>query len=200
MLKHLRFPLLLKTIVTSIANDFTVYDSNSNEIFYVKQKLIPIKDDILIFSDQKTQQLIYRIVLEGPLLSFSGRWAFYNIEDELIGKLHQPNIKTNWSGYYEVLNFKDEIVYKIHEDDPFVKVWNSRLNEIPILGFLSGYFFNPSYSLMDTIENPLFQLKKEPAFLGNKFSLKKLSHATQNEDELCVLAMFMLLLQENSDG
>ena len=200
MIKPLKFPLLIKTNVTSIANDFSVYDSNNNEMCYVKQKLIPIMDDVLIFSNKETQQEIYRIELEGPTLSFSGLWAFYNVNGKLIGKLHHPDIKTNWTGYYEVLNDKDEVDFEIFEDNPFTKVWNSRFRKIPIVGFLSGYFFNPSYTLMDINENPLFRLKKEPSFLGNKFRLSQLHDVIQHKDELCVLAMFMLLLQENYDG
>lgn len=200
MIKTLQFPLTLKSIVSTIANDFMVYDSSGEEIFFVEQKLLPIMCDIQIYKSKESKDLLYTIEPEGPILSFSASWAIYNLEDSLIGRLLHPSVETVWTGYYRIYNSRNEEAYDIYEDDPWIKSYNSYLKTIPILNFFTGYFFNPSYTLKDYNGNALFQLKKEATFLGNIFTIDTISQADETDDELCLLALFMLLLQENNDG
>lgn len=72
--------------------------------------------------------------------------------------------------------------------------------EIPILGIISGYFFNPSYIVARPDGTILARLKKEPSFWGRKFSLNTLSKFEKGEEERLVLGLMMMILFRRSRG
>jgi len=200
MLDPFKFPLRIKTKITSIANDFYVKDAYNQNLFFVEQKLLPIKADIHIFTDDSKEKLLYTIKLDGSILSFDVSFTFYNSANEYLGRIRHPNIETNWTSHYEIYDKADQLSHEINVDDRWTKVWNQKLKNVPIVKFFTGYIMNPSYTLIDRDNYELFLLKKDPSFLGNHFSINELSDTSTAERELCLLALFMMLLLERWSG
>ena len=196
----MQFPLKLKFKVTTIANDFLVRDGNNEIVLFVVQKMLPLTVDILIYSDETKYKLLYRIDCKGPILSFDVSWKFYDKDERYIGRLRHPSITSNWSAYYEIYNSYDEMQYEISDDNPYIRILNTKLKRIPYFKFLTGLLFNPSYILLDLESYELFRLNKTPALLGNKFSVDRLSTLDTIDQELCLLALFMMILQEKNRG
>jgi hypothetical protein len=74
------------------------------------------------------------------------------------------------------------------------------LGQLPIIGGLTGYLFNPSYTLTDLNDHAICQLKKEPFFFGRKFTLSKLKPIDNDDDERIILGFMMMVLLERCRG
>lgn len=196
----LKFPLSLKFDIKTIANDFLLTDANEETVCYVYQKLLPLKSDILIYSDKNKSKLLYRIILEGPLLSFDVSLLIYDSKDQYIARLRHPSFSTNWTGHYEVYDQNENIQFDIYEDTPWTKVWNDRLKGIPILNMFTGYFFNPSFTLTNVDSEQLFQLKKDSTLLGNKYSLDKKHSSNSDHQERAILSLITMIMLEKIRG
>ena len=46
---------------------------------------------------------------------------------------------------YEIYDASDAQVMKINEENGWIKVVDSLIGELPVVGMFTGYFFNPSY-------------------------------------------------------
>ena len=90
--------------------------------------------------------------------------------------------------------------YSISEDNGWIKVFDSLVGEIPIIGMFTGYFLNPSYSVKDNNGQVLFTLKKMPSLIGRRFQLDRLVDIPDEDESLIVLSYLMMVLLERSRG
>lgn len=74
------------------------------------------------------------------------------------------------------------------------------LGEIPILGFFTGYLFNPTYLVTDTSGNVVVEMKKDPSFFGRKFSISKHINIDLDDQERLILSLMMMVLLERRRG
>jgi len=74
------------------------------------------------------------------------------------------------------------------------------LGEIPIIGLLTGYFFNPSYAVMNLDGEKVARLKKQASFFGRKFEITKLSDMDNDDDERVMVGLMMMVLLERRRG
>src|SRR5690606_32437043 len=108
-------------------------------------------------------------------------------------------IRTLWKSTFKLVNTDDDNDYTIQEKNAFVKMWDGIFGEIPIIGMLSGYVFNPSYILSTTEGEALFEIRKEPSFFGRKFTVEKLTTSDVNEERF-VLSLALMVLVERGRG
>jgi hypothetical protein len=87
----------------------------------------------------------------------------------------------------------------IHEENPWMKVLDGLLNEVPILGMFTGMFINPAY-LVDVRGQTVLYLKKQPAFFESKFTLDKRGSFSEAEEALLLPSIIMMLMLERSRG
>ena len=73
-------------------------------------------------------------------------------------------------------------------------------SEIPFLGLLTGYLFNPSYLVTNNDLQPVARLKKEASFWGRKFEITKLAETVHEDDERMMLGLMMMILLERRRG
>jgi hypothetical protein len=88
----------------------------------------------------------------------------------------------------------------VREENPWAKVFDSILGEIPGLGMLTGYMFHPSYIVTRPDGTQVVRLKKEPSFFGRKFTIDKLATFESGEEERILLGLMMLILLERQRG
>jgi undecaprenyl-phosphate 4-deoxy-4-formamido-L-arabinose transferase len=101
---------------------------------------------------------------------------------------------------YEIINKEQKLKYHIKEDNAWVKVMDHILGEIPILNFFTGYFFNPSYRVIDLQNKPILKMKKEASFFGRKFQVTNLNSTTIEDEESIILSLMMMVLIERRKG
>jgi hypothetical protein len=74
------------------------------------------------------------------------------------------------------------------------------LGEVPLLGFLTGYFFHPSYCVARPDETKVVRLRKIASFWGRKFVIDKLAEFEKGEEERILLGLMMMILLERRRG
>ncbi|MCI5055642.1 MAG: hypothetical protein MRY83_06005 [Flavobacteriales bacterium] len=197
-MRNLNFPVNLVFKISTFANDFYATDANGITIGYIRQKMFKLKESVEIFSDESRSQKLYQINAD-KWLDFNTAYAIKKQDGQELGKVCRKGWASLWKANYEIVGNDGQMKYRIQEKNPWAKVMDSLLGEIPLLGMLTGYLFNPAYSVKDLNEKELYQLKKQPSFFGRKFDITE-TEALDVDDELIVLSLMMMVLLERRRG
>ncbi len=81
-----------------------------------------------------------------------------------------------------------------------IKVLDGIFGDLPLIGFFSGYFFNPSYLVTRPDGTVIARLQKEKSFFGRRFSVNKLAEFESGEENRILLGLMMMILLERSRG
>jgi len=198
-MQNITFPVNFQFKITSFSNDFTASDANGRVVAYVKQKLFKLKESIQIYSDESKTKINYTIKAD-RWLDFSAAYTFYDENETEFGKIARKGWRSLWKAEYEIIDEFDKLQYKIEEENAFVKVFDSLLGDIPVIGMFTGYFFNPSYVLIDNNGQTVVRMKKLPSFWGRNFELSKLGEIDSNDDDRIMLGFMMMILLERRRG
>jgi len=198
-MNSLVFPLQLTFKITTFSNDFLAYDANGNTVAYVRQKMLKIFEEVQVYSDDSRSELNYTI-RANKWLDFSATYTFTNRMGFEIGRIVRKGWASLWKSHYEILDERQQQDLLIREENPWAKVFDSILGEIPGVGVLTGYLFHPSYIVTRPNGTQVVRLKKEPSFFGRKFSIDKLSAFESGEEERILLGLMMLILLERQRG
>ncbi|WP_312194879.1 hypothetical protein [Epilithonimonas vandammei] len=200
ILKNLNYPLDFKFKITTLASDFNITDRNGNYVAYVRQKMFRLKEDVIVFSDESRTKELFNIK--------ANQWIDFNasymmtalLTGKKFGSLARKGVRSIWKARYDIIDEKDKPIYQINEDNGWIKVFDSFLGEIPILGMLTGYFLNPSYTVKDNAGKEYFRLKKMPSLVGRRFQLERLIDIDDEDESLVVLSFLMMVLFERARG
>ena len=164
--RAMNYPLNLSFKIVAIAPQIYVSDAQGSPVCFVKQKLFKLKEDIIVFSDSSKSRQIANIKsnknsrLVCPLLLHrSTGWRNW---------LDRQTGDSNPSGEQAMMYSTRVMTPRtsgIHEENPWTKVLDSILGDIPILGFLSGYFLHPAYTAARPDGTPVMRVQKQPALL-----------------------------------
>ncbi len=89
---------------------------------------------------------------------------------------------------------------KISEENGWIKVIDSLVGEVPVVGMFTGYFFNPSYVVSRLNDTPVVRLAKQPAFFEGKFQMTKLGDMNAEEEDRALLSLLTMTLLERVRG
>lgn len=184
----------------ALAPQIFVADAEGQELGYVHQKLFKLKEAIEVWTNSKKEQLLYKIQAD-RIIDFSAVYSFFDGAGTRLGAVRRKGAKSLWRAHYEVVAATGtDADMLISEEDPWIKVLDALLGQIPLLGLFTGYFLNPSY-LVTTLEKvPLIRVKKQPAFLEGKFEVEKLAELNNDQETRATLAILMMTLLERSRG
>lgn len=200
ILEHLNYPLEFKFKLSTLSSDFNIKDVNGNYVAYVRQKMFKLKEDVVVYNNDKKAEKLYRIRAD-RWLDFN---ASYSLEDlvsnKFFGRLARHGIRSLWKAHYDIVNAQDKVKFSISEDNAFIKFLDSIVGEIPIIGLFTGYILNPSYSVKDNSGKIYFRLKKMPSFFGRRFKLERLIDIDDEDETLVVLSLLMMVLLERHRG
>jgi len=192
------YPLDLKFKVTTLANDFVVTDAHNKTVSYVRQKMFKFVDVIDIYSDE-TKSAQTHTIKANKWIDFSAAYSITNHKNENLGRVARKGWASIWKSKYEIYDAQDQYLYVIRERNAWVKVWDNFFGELPLIGVLSGYIFNPKYDVKDNNNKVLYTLIKKPSFFGRKFQLVKTTTDAVPE-ELVILSLKMMLILERRRG
>jgi len=198
-IKEYSYPLNFQFKVTSLANDFNVTDSNGQSLAYVRQKMFKLKEAISVFSNESKTELLYKINAD-RIIDFNASYSFTNADEEVIGRVGRKGAKSLLKAHYEIFNNDNKQEFLINEENPWAKVGDAVLGEIPVVGMFTGYFCNPRYAIKRADGTIVARLSKEASFMGRKFKLEKLADMKEGEGERMVLAIMMMSLLERRRG
>lgn len=195
----INFPLDLTFKIATLANDFVVKDANGTTISYVHQKMFKFIEEVNVFSNESKSALLYQINAN-KWIDFSATYVFTNHSGVEIGRVARKGWASLWKSRYEIYDEHLNQDLLVEEDNGWVKVLDALLNQVPILGIFTGYFFNPSYSVKRPDGTVVARLKKTPSFFGRRFKVEKLNEFEIGEEERIVLSLMMMILLERRRG
>ncbi|MCP9767359.1 hypothetical protein EGI22_05515 [Lacihabitans sp. LS3-19] len=198
-LESFAFPISFKFNIGTFHNDFTATDVSGNVIAYVKQKLFKLKEEINVFTDESMETLKYQIKAD-KWLDFNTTYKFLYPDGSSLGRVCRKGWRSIWKASYELYDENDQQDLHIQEKNPWTKVFDSLLGEIPVLGILTGYMFNPSYEITRPDGTLVCTFKKDSSFFGRKFTLSQDSDFEPGEEERVKLGVMMMALLERRRG
>ncbi|SHK53157.1 LURP-one-related/scramblase family protein [Epilithonimonas mollis] len=200
VLKNLNYPLDFKFKITTLASDFNITDRNGNYVAYVRQKMFKLKEDVIVFSDESRTKELFNIKAN-QWIDFNASYMMTDlVQGKKFGRLARRGMRSIWKAQYDIIDENDNPIYQINEDNGWVKVFDSFIGEIPILGMFTGYFLNPSYTVKDNAGKEYFRLKKMPSLIGRRFQLERLIDIDDEDESLVILSFLMMVLLERARG
>jgi len=193
------FPLDFEFKISSLANDFTVKDSNSITLAYVRQKMFKFKEAVSVFADDTKQVLLYKISAD-RWIDFNASYAFSLNDGTILGRVGRKGAKSLLKAHYEIFDSEGEQEFLINEENPWAKFFDTLLCEIPLVGIFSGYMFNPKYVVKRADDTIVARLSKEKSFWGRRFKLEKVADINKEEGERMLLSLMMMTLLERRRG
>lgn len=195
----MQYPLDLRFKLFALANQIAVTDASGAVVLYCKQKAFKLKEDVTVFADEAQARPVFRIKAD-RVIDFSARYAIETADGQALGAVKRQGMKSLWRSHYDVSDAQGRPCFTIREANPWTKVFDSLLGEIPILGLATGYLFHPAYVVARPVGTPMFKATKQPAFLEGKFRITEEGKYSEAEEALAVPAMLMVLLLERMKG
>jgi uncharacterized protein YxjI len=192
------YPLMFSFKILSLASQFSVRDSGGNLIAYARQKILALKEAVTVFADEQQTRQLFSIKAD-RIIDWSARYNFTSVQGANIGAVKRRGMRSLWKATYDILD-GDNPVMTIQEENPWIKMADALLSEIPILGIFSGYLFHPVYLVTRGDNTPVMRMTKQPAFFEGKFLVEKLGNLSETEEQRVLLSLMMAILLERSRG
>lgn len=196
--KTFQYPLNLLFKITTFSNDFTAKDASGNTIFYVREKMFKLRDHINVFRDESKKEVLYDLV-SNKIIDFQQTYTITNAQKQIIGKVRKKTFRSVFKATYYLQDADGKHVYTIRERSATVRFFDSIFGELPLIGMLSGYVFNPKYVVVDLNGKELMEMSKKPSFWGRKFDVHKLTNQPFNEEQV-VLSLSLMIIQQRDRG
>jgi uncharacterized protein YxjI len=198
-MNQLQFPLDLTFKIGTVSNDFVTKDAGGETVAYVRQKMLKLIDEVQIFSNEDRTELIYTIKAN-KWLDFSASYSFTDSLGRNVGRVARKGWASLWKANYDIFDESEIKVLFVREVNPWAKVFDSLLCEVPVLNLLSGYVFHPAYAVARPDGTKVAQLKKKASFFGRRFMVEKLAEFEKGEEERILLGLMMMILLERRRG
>jgi len=197
----LEFPLKMTFKVLAFGPQISVRDAGDREILYVHQKLFKLKEEINLFSDHTRSQQLYGIKAD-RVFDWSARYRFTDQAGSELGSVKRHGTRSLWRASYDVLD-GERIEFQIQEANPWVKLADSLLGELPIIGMFTGYFLHPVYLVTrgEQAGGAVLRMTKKPSFLERNYYLERVGAGlTPDEEERLLLSLLLVTLLERARG
>ena len=198
-MKNIQFPVQFTFKIGTLSNDFLVEDAMGNDIGYVRQKMLKLIDEVVVYDNDLKSNILFTIKAN-KWIDFSTTYTFTNHLSQEIGRIGRKGWASIWKARYEIFDEKVNQDLLIQEENAWVKVADAVLSEIPVLGLFTGYLFNPSYIVTRPDGTEVIRLKKQPSLVGRRFLLEKLNNFEPGEEERVILGLMMMILMERRRG
>ena len=155
----MQFPLQLRFKVLALATQIYVTDASGNTVFYVKQKMFKLKEDIAVFADDSQKDQRFTIKAD-RVIDFSAAYNFTDGRGGTLGSIKRKGMRSLWKAHYDIRDGNDQVVLTVAEENPWAKVVEGITSNIPVVGFLVDYLVNPIYAVSMPNGKVAYRLKK----------------------------------------
>ena len=195
----MQFPLQLKFKVIALASQIYVTDSSDTVVLYVKQKMFKLKEDIAVFGEEAQRDQKYTIKAD-RIIDFSASYAFTDAGGQKLGAIKRKGMKSLWKAHYDIVDGEGNPRMTIQEENPWVKVLESLLADVPVVGMVAGYMLNPSYIVTLADGQPAVRLTKQRSIFERRFQIDSLMSLEPQDETRAVLGALMMVLLERNRG
>ncbi len=194
----MNYPLDITFKLLAIAQQLSVRDAQGNLIFYVKRKAFKLKEAITVFADEAQMRPLYHLNAD-RVIDFSARYLFTDHAGNTLGSIKRHGMRSLWKSHYEIED-DQHAALSLNEESAWIKVFDSLLGELPVVGMLTGYLFHPAYLLSRADGTVLLRMEKQPAFFEGKFRVERRAELAPAEETRALLGLLMMILLERSRG
>jgi hypothetical protein len=195
----MNFPLELRFKIVAFASQIAVRDAAGSLLCYVKQKAFKLKEAVTIFGDEAQTRPLYRIGAD-RVIDIAAEYRIDDIDGRPLGVVKRRGMRSFWRAHYDVSR-DGQPVLSIQEENPWVKVADGLLTQIPLVGMLSGYVFNPAYLVTHVATGTTaLRVVKRPAFLEGRYRVDAQARMGDEDERLGLLSILMVLLLERQRG
>jgi len=195
----MNYPLLLRFKKLAIARQLSVEDATGALLLYVKQKAFKLRETVTIYADREQTAPVYHIKAD-RILDFNAEYRITSVSGTELGSVQQRGMRSFWRATFEISR-GGTILYHVREDNPWVRVLDGVLSEIPVVGLLAGYVLSPRYIVSRSDGAPVLRVIKKSAFLEGKFTIERAEATLPEMDEqLVIMATLMMVLLEKNRG
>jgi uncharacterized protein YxjI len=193
----MQYPLRLSFKIAALAPQLFVRDANGTELLYVKQKLMSLKDKVTVFADAGQTRPLYEINAD-RIVDYNARFTFTDTAGRVLGSVKRQGRQSLWKATYEIAGADGQALAVIQEENPWVKVADMLLMEVPIVNMFHGYLLNPRYLVTEaSTQRPLLRVIKSRTFLESKFEVEQLAGGgDETAETTIVLSILMMVLHE----
>lgn len=196
----MNFPLTFRFKVVALSPQIYVQDAHGQTVCYVKQKLLRLREKVEVFTDDSRSSLLTTIEAD-RIIDWSARYTFRDAQGNELGAIGRRGMRSLWRAHYDIFApGSTEPAFHIREENPFTKLLDGFVGEIPILGLFSGYMLHPRYAATRADGTPVLRLTKRNAFFEGRFELEKLAELSDGEQTALMLGFLMMNLLERARG
>lgn len=197
----MNFPLTFRFKLIAITPQIYVTDAAGNSVFYVKQKMFRLREKIDVYRDSDANELCVKIEAD-RMIDWSAKYSFMKVDGTALGSVGRRGLRSLWSATYDVFGAdSSHTEFVIHEQNPWAKVCDSLFGEIPVLGMLAGYVFQPKYVVeRKSSGKAVMRLSKQRALLESRFVVESLEDTNDEEAHRITLSLLMMILLERKRG
>ncbi|HEV8670522.1 MAG TPA: hypothetical protein VGS01_07265 [Candidatus Limnocylindria bacterium] len=193
------YPLTLTFKFLTISSFIRVVDASGQLVSYVKQRAFRLKENVTIFADEQQTRPLYHMKAN-KIIDIGATYAISDADGRSIGALRQRGLRTFWKATYDILDDAGSAIGIVHEQNPWVKVIDGLIGEIPLVGFVIQQWINPTY-LIDGVEGTTYlRLRKRPSLIERRFLLEQESPLPSRLEQLALPAVLMVVLLERGRG
>jgi hypothetical protein len=192
-----KYPLQVRFKTIAIAEQIYVRDADGVDLLYVKQKLFKLKEKVEIFRDSTKSELLYTLQAD-RVIDWSPEYTLSDKDGNALGTIKREGAKSIWRSSYMV-SIGGKPLGTVHESNPWTKVIDGLVGEIPIIGLVSNYLFHPRYAIDSVDGERLGEIEKRPAFFEGSFMIHDTKLSSLNEttqQHLIALLMAVSLLEQ----
>lgn len=195
----MQFPLTLRFKFFSLTSEIYVTEPSGQVVYYVKQKLLKLKEAITVFADEQQREVRFTIKAD-RVIDFSATYHFKDAHGQPIGAIRRKGMRSFWKAHYEILDASGRLTMTLSEENPWIKVLDGLLGDIPVIGFASSYMLNPTYMVSLTDGTPVIRLKKVPSLLERRFAIEQVKALQEPAQSQALLGTLMMVLLERERG
>jgi uncharacterized protein YxjI len=194
----MEYPLQVAFKVMAMSPQISVTDAGGRLVFYVKQKLFKLKEEVTVYADAQQAQPLYKINAD-RVLDISARYHFTDVNGINLGSVKREGMRSLWKAHYNILA-GDALVMTIREENAWVKVLDALISAIPIIGVFSGYVLHPAYLVSRTDDTAVKRLEKQPSLFESRFTISKQTELDESGETRVLLSLMMMILLERARG
>ena len=196
---RLAFPVEMRFKIFALAHQIGVRDAHGHLLLWFRQKMFKLRDAITVYADEEQTHPLYRIQAD-RIIDFNAQFEMRDMAGNVLGRVARQGVRSLWRARYDVL-VNGSVAYTIFEENPFIKVIDGLVSEIPIVGMFTGYFLNPRYRLERGGGGPLLlRITKKRSFLESGFRLEASDQMQAQEEAVTVLSVLVMVLHERRRG
>lgn len=195
------YPLVVTFKILALSPELTLHDASGALRMVVKEKLISLREGTTVYADLDKRTPLYKFRADRILNLRAVRHITRADTGEAVGAVRSMGLRTLWGARYEVVNASGDVVLTVREDNPWIKLVDGLVDEIPIVGPLVGMLINPTYTMYDTAGGSVRRIAKKRSFVERRFTMEETGPLPPHvEEELAELALVQVVLLERDRG